>query len=336
MSRLSRGEALSLIQATIFQFHRDVMQPLNASIPQGSFAEEQTNAERLNNQFFAFSQAVGNWDNGISTKIAGWDNFRLSQLLSLCRDISELYNLNVYAKMPSFIADDNLLDADPEDPEPLRYVAPGVTRGVFRSRRTRARPHRDAELAFAREVLGPIGERAYKNSVIRRLPGRGANMDSGLSIPLFGIGKIWLGGNIYGDPLLHPWTRNLFIHEVFHQVQYIQGVLLTRLAWEVLRHNLPGSFDAYDYDLNVSQLSDLPNYEAQAALVGDFAEDYYAFKYAGNFHARPSDPRRIRNKDTIIRMAQIMESSGFISTATRHIRTLLEEQEQEQDYDLYN
>jgi len=90
-----------------------------------------------------------------------------------------------------------------------------------------------------------------------------------------------------------------------------------RLAWEVARHNLPGSFNAYDYDLNVSQLSDLPHYEAQASLVGDFAEDYYALR-AGNFHTRPSRTR-IRNQDTIIRMAQIMEKSGFVTTATRGI-----------------
>jgi len=317
MSSLSRKDALSLIRMTIFEFQRDVLIPLNGSIRQRPSGNGQTNAEMLNNQFRAFSQGVGNLYGSVANAIEELDNFRLSQLLSLCRDISELYNLNVFAQMPSFIADNNLLDANPEDPEPLRYVAPSVTRGRFR-RRTRDRAHRDAELAFAREVLGPIGERAYKNSVIRRFRSD-FNQNSGLSISLFGVGKIWLGKNQYDNPMSTAWGRNLFIHELFHQVQYIKGVLVTRLAWEVARHHLPGSFDAYAYDLSVNELSDLPNYEAQASLVGDFAEDYHALRHGRNFHFLPSNPRRIRNRDTIMRMTQILENSGFITEATRYI-----------------
>jgi hypothetical protein len=384
MSDFTRERALYLIQTTISQFHEDVMIPLNSSMRQRPYIDGQSNAEALNARFHIFSQGVANLEGSVSREIAGLDNFRLSQLLSLCRDISELYSLEVYSEMPGFIADDNLLDANPEDPEPLRYVAPGVRRGAgaFR-RRTRDRPHRDAELAFAREVLGPIGERAYKNSVIRRLPGRGANMNSGLSIPLPGVGKIWLGGDVYRYPMDSNWGRNLFIHEVFHQVQYLQGIPVTRLAGEVMRHdrtparlwrardnarNAAASAaehsadrdqrianeitdraadraanraertaeradrrveraqmrvernaaranprpNVYAYDLRVNSLSDLPHYEAQASLVGDFAQHYYQARHN-------KEELFFNRRGTIKNMARILENSGFITEATRWV-----------------
>jgi hypothetical protein len=313
---------------TIFEFQRDVMIPLNGSIRQRPSGDGQTNAEMLNNQFRAFSQGVGNLYGSVSNTIEELDNFRLSQLLSLCRDISELYNLNVFAQMPSFIADNNLLDANPEDPEPLRYVAPGVTRGRFR-RRTRDRPHRDAELAFAREVLGPIGERAFKNSRIALITPRmaltasrfsGMSVEevnnSGLSIPFFSAGKIWLGENQYDDPMADKWGRYLLIHELFHQVQYLQGVPLARLISEVIRHNRHADLNVYEFRsyLHRDTLSDLPHYESQASLVGFFAQYYYEA-----YHEKIAPlPHR---KTTIKDMARILEDSGIISTATRWART---------------
>jgi len=78
--------------------------------------------------------------------------------------------------------------------------------------------------------------------------------------------------------------------------------------------------NAYAYDLSVNELSDLPNYEAQASLVGDFAENYYDLIHADNFTARGSF-NRARNITTIRRMMEIMENSGFVTTATRGITT---------------
>jgi hypothetical protein len=140
---------------------------------------------------------------------------------------------------------------------------------------------------------------------------------SGLSIPFFGVGKIWLGGSFYCNPMSDTRGRNLFIHEVFHQVQYIQGVWVTRLGWEVARHNLPGSFDAYDYDLNVSQLSDLPNYEAQAELVGDFADFYYRRRH-GSLRRLTPHQRNVTREGS-----RILENSGFITEATRWVENEL-------------
>jgi len=88
---------------------------------------------------------------------------------------------------------------------------------------------------------------------------------------------------------------------------------VTRLAWEVARHNLPGSFNAYDYDLNVSQLSDLPNYEAQAELVGDFADFYYRRRKGS-----PSD-LSTRQRNVTREGSRILENSGFITEATRWV-----------------
>jgi hypothetical protein len=114
---MTKENALHLIRMTVFEFHRDVMIPLNANIHLYDKMPH-SSAVRLNEQFFDFSSAVQNLYGEISKAIMeDLDNFQTSQLLSLCRDISELYSLPVFKDMPGSIPDNS----------PIKYAGPGVT-----------------------------------------------------------------------------------------------------------------------------------------------------------------------------------------------------------------
>ncbi|MDR1839556.1 MAG: hypothetical protein LBQ93_08270 [Treponema sp.] len=114
---MTKENALRLIRMTVFEFHRDVMIPLDANIDLYDKMPH-SSAVRLHEHFFDFSSAVQNLYGEISKAIIeDMDNFQTSQLLSLCRDISELYGLPVFKDMPGSIPDNS----------PIRYVDPGAT-----------------------------------------------------------------------------------------------------------------------------------------------------------------------------------------------------------------
>ena len=116
---MTRENALRFIRITVFEFHRDVMIPLNSNI---HLYDRKRNADaiRLHEQFHDFSAAVQDIYSTMSNtmgELGEFDNFKLSQLFSLCRDISELYSLPVFKYMPNSIPDNS----------PIRYVNPGAT-----------------------------------------------------------------------------------------------------------------------------------------------------------------------------------------------------------------
>jgi hypothetical protein len=111
---MTKENALNLIRMTVFEFHRNVMIPLNTNIHLYDKLHH-INAVKLHEQFFGFSDDVQHLYDDISKAIMEeLDNFQTSQLLSLCRDISELYNLPVFKDMPRYIPDNS----------PVRYVTP--------------------------------------------------------------------------------------------------------------------------------------------------------------------------------------------------------------------
>jgi hypothetical protein len=114
---MTKENALHLIRMTVFEFHRDVMIPLDANVDLYDKMPH-SSAVRLHEHFFDFSSAVQNLYGEISKAIMeDMDNFQTSQLLSLCRDISELYGLPVFKYMPGSIPDNS----------PIRYVDPRAT-----------------------------------------------------------------------------------------------------------------------------------------------------------------------------------------------------------------
>jgi len=116
---ITKEDALRLIRMAIFEFHRDVMIPLNNNIHLYD-KETHKNAIKLNEHFSGFSEGVENlYEDGseASAELAELDNFQTSQLLSLCRDISELYKLPVFESMPESILENS----------PIRYVSPDAT-----------------------------------------------------------------------------------------------------------------------------------------------------------------------------------------------------------------
>jgi hypothetical protein len=120
MSQISRENALRLIRVTIFEFHRDVMIPLNSNI---HLYDRERNADAicLHERFHDFSTAVQDIYSTMSTameELEEWDNSKLSQFLNLCRDISELYDLPVHGEMP----DGEVLEVVDEENDKLKEV----------------------------------------------------------------------------------------------------------------------------------------------------------------------------------------------------------------------
>lgn len=117
MNSMTRENAVWLIRQTMLEFQSNVMEPLRSNI--GLYAERRNVLPiKLNESFDMYSAAIQNMQ-GIIDEIFNIDNFQLSQILSLCRDISELYKLPVFGSMPSFISDTSY----------IRYVSPMVTEG---------------------------------------------------------------------------------------------------------------------------------------------------------------------------------------------------------------
>ena len=99
MSRMTKDDALRLIRMTIYEFHRDVMIPLDKNIHLYD-KERNKYAIHLHEQFKTFSNAVDDLYSDVTDGIKELDDAQLSELLQLCKDISELYNLPVLGSMP--------------------------------------------------------------------------------------------------------------------------------------------------------------------------------------------------------------------------------------------
>ena len=113
---MTKESAVRLIRMAIYEFHRDIMVPLHENIHMYDRTTGST-AIKMDEEFSSFSDAVDDLYDGMSKGIEEMDNFQTSQLLSLCRDIGELYSLPVFERMPQFIPDSSL----------IRYVDPGTT-----------------------------------------------------------------------------------------------------------------------------------------------------------------------------------------------------------------
>ena len=218
---------------------------------------------------------------------------------------------------------------------PVRYTDPDgkILNSVF-------------ELQFVKEVLGNDGLFAYLSAFRIKLSGK----DRSGSFPI-SIGLILYSEDIYNDPMNSgDKGRNTFIHEIFHQMQYdtditafphlIKEYFLNEdieknglfLGYDYVESNNFVGFSinkvydgnpvinyVYGYDIkNLSKyntLSDLPFYEAQAQLVGDFAELYYTARYGGGF-----DIYTAPEKSTIIKeQARIMQKSNYNTEAVQWV-----------------
>jgi hypothetical protein len=108
IENISRKYALRCIIETLDQFQVRVMQPLDKNHHLYDRATH-GKALRLHEQFTEFSTAVDNLMEDTDL-IYYMDAAELSQLLSLCRDISELYDLPVHREIP----DGEVLEVDDE------------------------------------------------------------------------------------------------------------------------------------------------------------------------------------------------------------------------------
>ncbi len=292
-----REKALPFITETINEFQEFVMQPLHRNIHLYDIRKNKY-VEIMYLMYGGFSDNVKNTDE-ISAFILELNDFQMSQLLSLCKDISELYNLPVYDKMPKTIPQDN----------PIKYVDPNETMPDRPDLKNYRNPK---ELIFAREVLGELGEEAYKKTKIESLNFPGQE-EHGFSPPV--LGTLFLGKNFFKDPMSEPEGRDLFIHELFHQVQYMREPISasSNLIREVTM-KYPYYYDKDNME-KYMDLKDFPHYESQAQMVGEFAEYYYSIRY-NNY----DDSNYI---ELLKNMARIMETSGFISEATAWIKANL-------------
>ncbi len=184
-------------------------------------------------------------------------------------------------------------------------------------------PLSSSEISYVKEILGDIGKIAIeKAEVIAIKPGRAA------STPLFYSGQLWLPLDIYNNTLGSYDGKNTLIHESFHQVQYLfepcgctmvtgPSAFQTLISEQGL-YSL-GGIDVYSYgdyrltDLSqYSMLSDIPYYEAQAQMVGDFSELYSRAKNGEKL----SDIQIRGLKNSAI----ILSNSGFNSEAIKWVK----------------
>ncbi|MDR0321064.1 MAG: hypothetical protein LBI28_06135 [Treponema sp.] len=114
---MTKENALNLIRMTVFEFHRDVMMPLNENIHLYDRTTH-SNVVSLREKFYGFSSSVRKLYLEVTRAIrVELDNLQTSKLLSLCRDISELYNLQIFKDMPESIPDNS----------PIRYIEPDMS-----------------------------------------------------------------------------------------------------------------------------------------------------------------------------------------------------------------
>ena len=116
---MSRENAIVLIRQTMLEFQSNVMEPLRNNI---NLYNRRGNPSLflLNDFFDTNSAAIDNMQEMINAMF-NIDNFQLSQLFSLCIDISKLYKLPVRNSLPSFISKTS----------PIKYISPRRTLSSF-------------------------------------------------------------------------------------------------------------------------------------------------------------------------------------------------------------
>ena len=190
------------------------------------------------------------------------------------------------------------------------------------------------EQIFVYQVLGEIGLLMYARSKFISVPFK--NFRSGSVIG----GVIAYDKETYKNPTLTYKSRNTFIHEIFHQVQYYKEIgafpelvneyvineAVSKIGLnptiEVEKSNsillwkiriIPGDIIidyTYEYDKQnlgkYKTLDDLPYYESQAQFVGDYASLYFEERFGKGL--LPTQ------KDQLKQMAIIMNNSGYENT----------------------
>jgi len=94
---ITKGEAKNLIRQTVLEFRERVMIPLHNN-RDGFIRAGDTRRLKLIDRCPAFLNAAGNLE-AVSDSILELDALQVTQLLSLCRDVSGLYALPVHAKI---------------------------------------------------------------------------------------------------------------------------------------------------------------------------------------------------------------------------------------------
>ena len=125
---------------------------------------------------------------------------------------------------------------------------------------------------------------------------------------------IYIEGKQYDSPMKTSRGREILIHEIYHQIQYQQdsGAFSALMDESLLnKEKYANGFENYTYDYKLkfrnnelSTLTDLDFYEAQAQFVGDFGKMYYEQRYLKN-----SGP-----DSNLKDMAEVMANSGFADT----------------------
>ena len=181
-----------------------------------------------------------------------------------------------------------------------------------------------AEMEFIKEILGNIGELAAKKSTIYEIKGSRAGTSN-----LKNRGQIWLPSMEYQNSLGSLDSRETFMHELFHQVQYLLKPSISNIpnpvqgtgAFDLLISEQliyddeeKKGIDVYKFDDDLTKynkLCDLPFLESQAEIVGIFAKYYYKDRYEGGI----SLDNHAYNKH----IARILKNSGLNSTAIRWV-----------------
>ena len=294
MSVISINDAQDLIMKTFKAFSSDLRR--NRYNSQGTYPQ--------------LSHTLNDWERILARGefpnelFKDFDAESYNYLLDKCHELADLYQLPTRNEL-----------------EGKRVVYPQSFQMLYaQTTEPYTRTWNNNELNFVIEILGSIGERAYRRATIYRIQeGRSG------STSFFHKGQIWLETSVFQNPLNSPESRNTFIHEVFHQAQYLlvppssvpvpglgTGAFVRLIEEQLLYNNKQGTYvNVYDYgDLtSYRTLADMPYLEAQAQMVGDFAGLYYRAN-SGN-GISPDEQITIR------RMAEILRAQGINSKAVR-------------------
>jgi RHS repeat-associated protein len=192
---------------------------------------------------------------------------------------------------------------------PVKYVDPDGSKNIL------ARVERagitESSAKFVREVLGIEGEILYRKVSFFKIAGNSGS--DGVSLP-FGNGIIGLGKDIHYYPLDSRKGRNTLIHEIFHQMQYKNDPKAwNRLVNELGARLLIGA-NPYRYGelSQYSSMNEMPSYESQAEMVGNFAMLYYDARYGNGL----ANSEKTEIKD----MVKLLEGAGITTEATQWVR----------------
>ena len=170
------------------------------------------------------------------------------------------------------------------------------------------------EIDFIYEILGNDGLAVTDNLSVKMAP-----KDRAGSMIWH---TIYLERSVYVDSLKTSRGKNDLIHETFHQVQFMFNSAIPSIiplvgigesAWDKLGMEqllFATGFDVYsfgdyrDYDISIySCLNDIPFLEAQAQLVGNYAQLYD--------NAKNGIKLSEKEKKALKKSAEILNNSGF-------------------------